>query len=111
MDLMVMSDRLRAGVATKFGAGEVVRREWSVGLKRGNGTQMAGSADLLVETAGALAVVDHKSYGVKKATEKAGELAGQMGVYAEAAARELGSHDVTMWVHLPLAGVVAEVVG
>lgn len=107
--LVEFADRLWAWVTGAFGADAVVRPEWPVGVRWESGTQVLGVADLVIETGDGVAVVDHKSLGLAAAAKRVGELAGQLGCYADAVARAVPGKRVSMWVHLPFEGVVVEV--
>lgn len=108
-DLLQLGDRLWSWVKGRFGEESVVRTEWPLGVTMDVGTRVMGSSDLIVEGPTAIAVIDHKSYGLKTAEGKIEELAGQLGCYADALAKARPGKEVTRWVHLPLEGSIAEV--
>lgn len=108
-DLLQLADRLWKWVATQFGHGHVVRAEWPLGMRLGAGTHVLGSADLIVESPEAVAVIDHKSMGLAAATGQVEELAGQLFCYADALVRARPGKAVSNWLHLPFEGVVVEV--
>jgi ATP-dependent exoDNAse (exonuclease V) beta subunit len=108
-DLMELADRLWRWVNDRFGEGCVVRTEWPLGMKLESGTLVLGSADLIVESAEMLAVVDHKSMGLATATREVEGLAGQLGSYADAVKCARPGKPVSTWVHMPFEGVVVEV--
>jgi ATP-dependent exoDNAse (exonuclease V) beta subunit len=110
-DLVECGDRLWRWVHERFGGEAVVRTEWPVGLKVGAGTRILGTSDLIVESDDAIAVIDHKSFGLKTALSKADLLAGQLGCYADVVVRAHPTKTVSTWVHLPLEGVVLEIGG
>lgn len=110
-DLLKIGDRLWCWVRERFGPDSLILTEWPLGLKLESGTLVLGTSDLVVETTDAVAVIDHKIFGMTTALSKAEVLAGQLGCYADAVARARPGKPVSMWVHLPLSGVVVEVQG
>jgi len=90
--------------------GARVHRELPVWHRRAEGTVVRGTADLVVETADAFAVVDHKSLvgSVGRAVAEAPAYFGQLRTYAGAIAAATGHAAAGCFVHLPLAGVVLE---
>jgi ATP-dependent helicase/nuclease subunit A len=103
-DLVGMADRLWGWIDGRFPAGRV-RREWPLVQRVGGGTVMSGTADLIVETAGHLAIVDHKSAATYDgAIAKSGIYSAQLANYAEASLRAGWSKGVSTWIHLPFAG-------
>ena len=108
-DLLELADRLWRWVEGTFGPHVVRRTEWPVGAKLAVGTRVLGTADLIVEAAGVLAVIDHKSFGLGAAERQVEALAGQLGCYADAMARACPGKPVSTWLHLPFEGVLVEV--
>jgi hypothetical protein len=71
---------------------------------------MSGTADLILETAEHLAIIDHKSSATyESALAQAGVYSAQLASYAQAARRAGWNHPVSTWLHLPLAGRIVEV--
>ena len=88
--------------------GAVWRREWPVWWPREDGSVVRGSADLVLEGAGGVVLVDHKSFPgrLEDAVERAAGYAGQLGAYAGAIEAGAGLKVTAAYVHLPLIGVV-----
>jgi ATP-dependent helicase/nuclease subunit A len=107
--LLEVADRFWTWIEARFGGG-VIRREWPLGLRLPSGTLVRGAADVVVDGAATVAIIDHKSFGLAAARGKVDVLAGQLGCYADMAARARPGGRISTWVHLPLAGVVAEVI-
>ena len=75
------------------------------------GTVMSGSADLTVEGADQLAIIDHKSAATYQgALAHAGVYSAQLASYAQATMRAGWNKPVSTWLHLPFAGRMVEVV-
>ncbi len=108
-ELIELADRLWRWVKTHFGDACVIRTEWPLGLRLDTGTVALGTADLIVETDDSIAVVDHKSFGLAAAAARANAVAGQLGCYADAAAKAHPTKAISTWLHLPLAGAVIPV--
>lgn len=108
--LVAASDALRAFVRARFGEA-TLRREHPVWHRLDSGTVIRGTADLAVEHAEGIAVVDHKALvgGLGRARSEALRYAGQLGAYAEAIAGPSGKDVTGLFVHLPLLGRVLEV--
>jgi hypothetical protein len=104
--LVELADRLWRWARNQFGASSVVRTEWPLGLRLDSGTVVQGTADLLVEASDAIGIIDHKSFGLAAAATRAEPLAGQLGCYADAAARARPGKVVSTWVHLPFDGAI-----
>jgi hypothetical protein len=110
-DLVEIGDRLWCWVRERFGPDSLILTEWPLCLKLESGTLMQGTSDLVVETTGTVAVIDHKIFGMTTALSRVEVLAGQLGCYADAIAKARPGKSVSMWVHLPLEGMVVEVQG
>jgi ATP-dependent exoDNAse (exonuclease V) beta subunit len=109
-EFVELGDRLWRWVRDRFGNQRTVHTEWPLGLKLESGTLVLGSSDLLVESGDAVAIIDHKSFGLTTAASRAEALAGQLGCYADAVVRARPGKHVSRWVHLPVEGAVIEVV-
>jgi ATP-dependent helicase/nuclease subunit A len=109
IDLLELAERLWRWVKEKFGQDSVVCTEWPLGVRLDTGTLVLGTSDLIIESPDAMAVIDHKSFGLAAAALKTEGLAGQLGCYADAAAQARPGKPLTRWVHLPFEGVVVEV--
>jgi ATP-dependent helicase/nuclease subunit A len=105
-ELLELGDRLWRWVRAQFGDAAVVHTEWPLAQRLSTGGLVAGTADLIIEGAGGVAVIDHKSYGLPSAAAQANALAGQLGCYADVLAQARGVREVSRWVHLPFEGVV-----
>jgi ATP-dependent exoDNAse (exonuclease V) beta subunit len=108
-ELVKLADRLWRWTISQFGERVVVRREWPVGMRFDSGTVALGNVDLMVEGDRSIAVIDHKSFGLATATEKADILGGQLRYYADAIKKARPTKVLSTWVHLPLAGIVVPV--
>jgi ATP-dependent exoDNAse (exonuclease V) beta subunit len=108
--LLEASNRLRAWCESKF-PGAAWRREWPLSRRDASGTILRGAADLVLETADSLAVVDHKTFpgSLEAAVEKARGFAGQVWSYADALREATGKAVVGCYVHLPIAGTIVRV--
>ena len=104
--LLEIADRLWRWTQARFGDSCRLRREWPVAERLPLGTIASGSVDLLVESAGHVAIVDHKSFRAATAEAKKDSLGGQLGCYADAVARARPDTTVSTWVHLPFDGLV-----
>jgi len=108
-ELLEMSERLRRWVREQFGRECIVRSEWPLSTRLATGTAIVGASDFIVENTDAVAVIDHKSFGVSTASAQVDAIAGQLDCYAGAVARARPGKAVSTWVHLPFAGVIVEV--
>jgi ATP-dependent exoDNAse (exonuclease V) beta subunit len=109
-DLLAAGRRFSQWLATRWPGGRA-RCEWPVTHRLPEGTVVHGKIDVLVETEGTLAVIDHKIIAAPEAralTEAAG-YAGQLRLYADALRAATGRASLELLVHLPLAGLVAEI--
>jgi ATP-dependent helicase/nuclease subunit A len=108
--LVAASDRLRAFLDRRY-PGAIWHREWPLRQRLAAGTELRGSADLVLETNDAFVVVDHKTFagGEEAAIARARGYAGQLAAYAGALAAATGKRDGGRLIHLPLAGLIVEV--
>ncbi len=108
-ELLELGARLRRFVLSQW-RDAAIRREWPIEHRLPNGTVVRGTVDMLVCGTDEAQIVDHK---VLRASEKdallaAGAYAGQLEAYA-AALTAVGSwRRVRRWIHLPLSGIVVE---
>jgi ATP-dependent helicase/nuclease subunit A len=107
--LVELADRLWRWVQRQFGPSSVVLTECPLGLRLDSGTVLQGTADLLVESDDAIAIIDHKSFGLTTASTRVESLAGQLGCYADVVARARPGKTVSTWVHLPFEGLIVPV--
>lgn len=108
-DLVVISDRLGAFIASRFG-GAAALREWPVHGE--DGLQVvAGRLDLLVDLGDGYAIIDHKSFpgSVAMDQDRLGAFASQVRLYARALERITGRTRFEYWVHQPVAGVMTRI--
>ena len=108
-DLVVASDRLRSWVEERWPEA-VWRREWPIAQRVESGSVIRGFADLVLELHDGFVVVDHKTFpgGLEAARQHAAEYAGQLAAYADVIAVATGKRHLGSFVHLPIAGVVVE---
>ncbi|MFQ5460804.1 MAG: PD-(D/E)XK nuclease family protein, partial [Anaerolineae bacterium] len=125
--LVAAADRLR-GWADGRWPGSVWRREWPLAYvvgagdpepapgeeaspRPGPGTIVAGTADLIIEAAEGLVLVDHKTFacGIEEAVARAANYSGQLGAYCRALSRATGKPVVGTFIHLPVQGCVVPV--
>jgi len=78
-----------------------------------SGTLRQGYADLVLQTASGLVLVDHKTFpgGFEDAKARALGHAGQLEAYAEALARATGAPVLERWIHLPISGLALRLEG
>ncbi|MCC6622975.1 MAG: UvrD-helicase domain-containing protein [Deltaproteobacteria bacterium] len=109
-DLLTAGDRLGGWCAARW-AGARALRELPLRLELpGAGQVLTGTLDLLLAPSeGGLVIVDHKS-ARSRADHAAREHAPQLAAYRLAVARLFPESPVATWLHLPLAGVMAELV-
>jgi hypothetical protein len=108
--LLTCSDAFNSWVLAKW-PGAAWRREWPVHQRLTGGTILAGSADLILETAKELVIVDHKSFPGRwdEALERARTHAGQLCAYGDAASAATGKKFILASIHLPVLGLVIPV--
>lgn len=109
VDLVEISDRLRAFVTATFGSAAIMR-EWPVHAE--DGLQiLSGRLDLLVDLGDGFAIVDHKSFpgsvGLDQARLQA--FAGQISLYARALGRVTGRTRFEYWIHQPIAATMTRI--
>ncbi|HQP87729.1 MAG TPA: UvrD-helicase domain-containing protein [Thermoanaerobaculia bacterium] len=104
------SDALAAFVASRWPAA-AWHRELPIRRRLPDGSVLSGTADLVLETAEGLVVVDHKSYpgSTAEALARAATHAGQVGAYAETVAEAWGKPVLGTFIHLPIGGIVVPV--
>ena len=105
-----MGDGFRSWLEARW-PGAVLHRELPVHRRQASGTVLSGRADLVLETAAGLVIVDHKSFPGSEdvALTRAAGYAGQLSAYAEAVSAALGRPVESMWIHLPILGKVIRV--
>jgi len=108
--LLACSDAFNAWVLAKWPEA-LWRREWPIRQRLASGTILAGAADLVLETADGLVIVDHKSFPGRwdEALERARTHAGQLWAYGEAASAATGKPFLGAFIHLPTMGIVVPV--
>jgi superfamily I DNA/RNA helicase len=106
-DLVEISNRLRGWASAKWPHAKW-HREWPVYQRLDTGSVTSGVADLILETAEGLVIIDHKAYpGVSgDAAEYAVGDAAQVQVYADTAALATGKPILGTYIHFPLIGAV-----
>jgi ATP-dependent exoDNAse (exonuclease V) beta subunit len=104
------SDALAAFVASRWPSA-TWHRELPVRRRLAGGSVLSGTADLVLETAEGLVVVDHKSYpgSTAEALARAATHAGQLAAYAETVAEAWGKTVLGAFIHLPVGGIVVTV--
>ncbi|MBL4844683.1 MAG: UvrD-helicase domain-containing protein [Planctomycetes bacterium] len=109
-DLLTASERLGSWVGERWPKARW-RRELPVALRREGGSLLRGIADLVLEGAGELVLVDHKSFpGTEaQALERAQGYAGQLAAYAETLGAAIGKPTSACWIHLPLLGLMVPI--
>ena len=109
--MIEMGDRLRSFVESRW-PGAIWLAEWPIEATIGD-RRIGGTIDLLLETADAFVLIDHKSFpgrGESAWRKKAHEHLPQLAAYREALLR-LGTKPVTeMWLHFPIGGAMVQVV-
>ncbi|MGE5359156.1 MAG: UvrD-helicase domain-containing protein [Bacteroidales bacterium] len=86
-------------------------REWPVRLRQGDGTELAGYADLVLMDGETFVLVDHKCIGATRdeAIAAAPGYGGQVGAYADAIAKATGKRCGGCFVHLVAQGLIATI--
>jgi ATP-dependent helicase/nuclease subunit A len=109
-DLVRAGDALRTWVERRW-PGAAWHREWPVRLRREDGSEVSGFADLVLATADGFVLVDHKCLGGSRegALKATAGYAAQLGAYAEAIEKATGNKVGERFVHLLLQGVGARV--
>jgi ATP-dependent exoDNAse (exonuclease V) beta subunit len=108
--LVASADALRAWIARRWPEA-AWQREWPLRLRREDGTELVGYADLVLVSGDAFVLVDHKCLGGtrEQALAEAAGYAGQLGAYAAAIERTTGKRAAGCWLHLVAQGLVAGV--
>ena len=106
-DLVRAADALERWIGRRW-PGAALHREWPLAHRLPSGTVVAGNADLVLEVAEGLVLVDHKLLLGPPETlaEGAAGFAPQLAAYATALAAATGRPVLARFVHLPLHGVV-----
>jgi hypothetical protein len=88
-------------------------REVRLSHRLASGTEVRGSADLLLDTPAGWVLVDHKTFPgrVDEALTRAAGYAGQLAAYAAAVEAATGRPVAARYVHLPVLGLVVPVDG
>ncbi len=108
-DVVGMSDRLHAWIGERW-PDACLKREWPVRLRMEE--QVArGWLDMLIESSGSLAIVDHKTFpgDAGELAARASEYAGQLYLYRQAVAKATGCTDIELWIHFALQGCMVRV--
>ncbi len=108
--LVEMGDSLRTWVTTLAPDARWLR-ELPLTHRQPDGSQVRGTADLVLETKDGLHVVDHKSFpgSVDDALGRAAGYAGQLAAYVRALEATTAKPVLTCHVHLPIGGVMVPV--
>ncbi len=86
-------------------------RELPLRRRLPDGSDLSGTADLVLETADGVVVLDHKSYpgSTAEALARAATHAGQLAAYAETVAEAWGKPVLGRFIHLPIGGIVVPI--
>jgi ATP-dependent exoDNAse (exonuclease V) beta subunit len=108
--LVEAGDALRTWAAS-FAPGAQWLRELPLTHRQADGTQVRGTADLVLEAKNGLHLLDHKSFpgSVEEAVERASTYAGQLGAYVRALEAATGKKVLSCHIHLPVSGVMVPV--
>jgi ATP-dependent exoDNAse (exonuclease V) beta subunit len=108
--LLECADRLEAAIKTRWPLAKS-HREYPV-LLSAEGTRLPGSIDRLVMTQNEIAVIDHKTASLQEAEllETAIHYGPQLAAYAVGVGHASPKAKVSTWLHLPLSGLLCEVV-
>ncbi|MDR1886252.1 MAG: UvrD-helicase domain-containing protein [Synergistaceae bacterium] len=109
-DLMGASERLESFLASRY-PGALILREWPVSTRDENGVRLQGWIDMLIETPGYYAIIDHKSWpgGRREMAPHAMSHAPQLAAYREAVERAARKPVRETLIHLPVSGIVMDV--
>ncbi len=104
-DLALAGARLRDWTARRW-PGATWRREWPLQHRLTNGSVLRGYADLVLETADGLVLIDHKclSGTHEEALASAATYGGQLAAYTAALEAATSLHVLERWLHLVLQG-------
>ncbi len=105
-DILTSADNLYGWIDHRW-PGAALHREWPVHHRVTGGTMVCGAADLLLDCAEDLVLVDHKCLPVdeRRAAEQARRFGGQLRAYAAAITAAVGKPVHGSFIHFPLAGV------
>ena len=101
-------EALRAWCDRRF-PGATAYAECPVTRTMPDGSELRGSADLVLVTPDGVAVIDHKSHHGEGCDARAAAHWGQLSAYAEALGEALGRRVLGCFVHLPLAGRMVQI--
>ena len=110
-DVVAAADHMRVWIEATW-PGARWRREWPLLHRLNNGSLVRGSADLVLELDKALVLIDHKTFpgSADQAREAAVGYGGQIKMYAEALEAATGKELEGAFIHLPVSGMVVEVI-
>ncbi|MFN7989763.1 MAG: UvrD-helicase domain-containing protein [Thermoanaerobaculia bacterium] len=108
---LAASDALSAFVASRWPEATWCR-ELPLRRRLPDGSVLSGTADLVLETADGLVVVDHKSFpgSTAESLARAATHAGQLAAYAQTVSEAWGRPVLGTFIHLPIGGIVVPVV-
>lgn len=108
--VIVAADSLEQWIKAKW-PGAPRHREWPVMMRLEDGSTLKGTADLVLETDGGYVIIDHKAFpgNREQAIARAGEYAGQLRAYADAVCAATGKPVLSMYIHLPVGGMIIPV--
>lgn len=106
-EVVKAADAFRQWVQSKWPGAEWCR-EWPVLYENENGSVIRGSSDLVLRVANGLIVIDHKSFpgSIPQSLARAAEHIGQLLSYATAIEAAMEQPVLSVWVHLPVSGIV-----
>ena len=109
-DLVAASDGLRKWIKGRW-PNASQHREWPIHHRLANGSEVHGSADLVLELESRFVLIDHKTFpgGAEQARAEAAGYGGQLGIYSEALSAATGKKLERAFIHLPVSGMVVEV--
>ena len=105
MEMIAASDALLSWINQRWPGAEL-HREWPVWQCLGDGSILAGQADLVVVADDGFAVIDHKAFpgNHEQAEDHAIVYAGQLTAYGEVIAKATGKNCIGLFIHMPIAG-------
>jgi len=108
-DLINIYDRFFAVVQNRWPDAKI-RREWPLALTLGK-FELHGTADLVLETAGGIVIIDHKTFpgNANDLTEKAKSFAAQMVAYRLAMEKATGKTVLATFIHFPVSGYLVDI--
>ncbi|MDB4962531.1 MAG: UvrD/REP helicase [Myxococcales bacterium] len=109
-EVATAATRLWTWLTADLGATRL-HREWPVGKRTADGTLVGGTADLVARTAAGFVLVDHKTFpgSLDDALARLPKYSGQLATYARVITAAMGIPVVSMWIHLPVLGIVVSV--